>query len=81
MLTVLPPYPTTGRSYGMPNRLDLLPVTGRSDPPRNSIEQFSLTSTFLVAGPPPKDHGGGANCRDARAASRASIACRNMPYS
>ena len=45
MLIVLPPYPTIGRSNGMPIRVDGRPGIACNDPPRTSKEQFSFTLT------------------------------------
>ena len=62
MLIVEPPYPITGRSYGMPIRVEGRPGTGRRLPPLSSNEQPTLTSTFSFGRAISHGSGSGASC-------------------
>ena len=48
VLMLLPPYPITGRSNGIPINAEGRPGTGRNCPPTIAKEQLSLTSTVSL---------------------------------
>ena len=78
---VWPPWPTTGRSKGMPIRVDRRPVTTRSVPSRSSNAQPSATST--VSRGRATSHGSGRRSQ-LSGCSRCQpswMAWRKMPYS
>jgi len=81
VLIVLPPYPTTGRSWGMPMRRDGRPATARNDPPCTSNEQPKFTSTRSCGRGTSQGSGNRSQLSASSRCQPSTIDCRKMPYS
>ena len=78
---VEPPYPITGRSNGMPIRVDGRPGTGRRLPPLSSNEQPKLTSTFSFGRAISQGSGERSQLSGISCCHPFWIDCLKMPYS